>query len=112
MTFANRSRPRQILSDGIASPSTHLLDHLIRPQQERLRDRQPEGLGGLEVDEQVELRRLLDVAIWTRLASYARSAPASANSRLVATVGSRFEIANSAIRVRYGVCWANPKPRP
>ena len=27
-----------------------LLDHLIRPLQERRRDRQAEGLGGLEVD--------------------------------------------------------------
>jgi hypothetical protein len=28
--------------------------------QERRRDREPEGLGGLEVDEQFELRCLLD----------------------------------------------------
>ena len=28
-----------------------LLDHLIRPLQERRRDRQAEGLGGLEVDD-------------------------------------------------------------
>jgi hypothetical protein len=32
-----------------------LLDHLIRPLQERRRDRQAEGLGGLQVDEQIEL---------------------------------------------------------
>jgi hypothetical protein len=37
-----------------------LLDHLIRPQQERRRDRESEGLGGPEVDHQLELRRLLD----------------------------------------------------
>ena len=36
------------------------LDHLIRPLQERRRDRQAERLGGLEVDHQLELRRLLD----------------------------------------------------
>ena len=36
-----------------------LLDHLIRPLQERRRDRQTEGLGGLEVDDQLERRRLL-----------------------------------------------------
>ena len=31
------------------------LDHLIRPLQERRRDRQAEGLGGLEVDDELEL---------------------------------------------------------
>jgi hypothetical protein len=36
-----------------------LLDHLIGAQQQRLWDRQAEGLGGLEVDDQLELRRLL-----------------------------------------------------
>src|SRR5258708_14039007 len=37
-----------------------LLDHRIRPLQERRRDRQAERLGGLEVDDQLELGRLLD----------------------------------------------------
>ena len=37
-----------------------LLDHLIRPLQERRRDREAEGLGGLEVDDQLELCGLLD----------------------------------------------------
>jgi hypothetical protein len=37
-----------------------LLDHLIRPLQERRRDRQAEGLGGLEVDEQFEFAGLFD----------------------------------------------------
>jgi hypothetical protein len=37
-----------------------LLYYLVRPQQQPLRDRQPERLGGLEVDDQFELRRLLD----------------------------------------------------
>jgi hypothetical protein len=37
-----------------------LLDHLIRPLQERGRDYQAQGLGGLEVDDEFELRRLLD----------------------------------------------------
>src|ERR1700681_2883600 len=36
------------------------LDDLIRPLQERRRDRQAEGLGGLEVDDQLELRGLLN----------------------------------------------------
>src|SRR6202158_3010316 len=44
-------------STGHASRS---LDHLIRPLEERLGDRQAEGLGGLEVDDQLELRWLLD----------------------------------------------------
>src|SRR6266446_1513120 len=37
-----------------------LLNHLIRPLQERRRDGQAEGLGGLEVDDQFEGRGLLD----------------------------------------------------
>src|SRR5882672_2018536 len=36
------------------------MDHLIRTPQQRRRDREPEGLGGLEVDHQVELRGMLD----------------------------------------------------
>src|SRR5438128_337599 len=37
----------------------HLLDHLIRLQQHRLRDRQAQRLSGLEVDHQFERGRLL-----------------------------------------------------
>src|SRR5713101_7054140 len=40
--------------------SPRLLNDLIRPEQERLRNRQPEGLGGFEVDHQLELLRPLD----------------------------------------------------
>jgi hypothetical protein len=36
------------------------LDHLIRPLEERRRDRQTEGVGSLEVDNEFELRRLFD----------------------------------------------------
>ena len=36
-----------------------LLDHLVGAQQERLRDRQPERLAGLEIDNQFKLRRVL-----------------------------------------------------
>src|SRR5215813_5476583 len=41
-------------------PAAPLLDHLIRPRQQRWRDGQAEGLGGLEVDDELELRGLLD----------------------------------------------------
>src|SRR5437867_13115446 len=34
------------------------LDHLVCAQQQRLRDREPERLGGLEVDHELELGRL------------------------------------------------------
>src|SRR5262245_65808378 len=37
-----------------------LLDYLICPQQHRLRDRQAEGFGGLEIDQEFELGRLRD----------------------------------------------------
>src|SRR5215475_16141386 len=37
-----------------------LPDHLVRAQQQRLPDRQPEGLGGLQVDREPVLGRLLD----------------------------------------------------
>jgi hypothetical protein len=40
--------------------TTESLDYLICPLEERLRDREAEGLRGLEVDHQLELRRLLD----------------------------------------------------
>ena len=42
---------------SLAAP---LLDHLIRSLEQRRRDGQPEGLGGLEVDHEFELGRLLD----------------------------------------------------
>src|SRR5262245_54253121 len=37
-----------------------LLDHLIGSGEDRRRDGQPEGFGGLEVDDELELGRLLD----------------------------------------------------
>jgi hypothetical protein len=37
-----------------------LLNHLIRPQQQRGRDREAEGFRGLDVDDHLELRGLLD----------------------------------------------------
>src|SRR2546423_9914533 len=35
-------------------------NHLIRPQQQRWRDRQAEGFGGLGIYDELELRRLLN----------------------------------------------------
>src|SRR5215470_13776081 len=37
-----------------------LFDDLIRPLQERRRDGEAEGLGGLEIDDELEFCRLLD----------------------------------------------------
>src|SRR5262245_22626336 len=37
-----------------------LLDHLIRPRQQRGWDREAERLGGLEIDDELKLRGLLD----------------------------------------------------
>src|SRR5215467_12429323 len=47
-------------STGIKPRRDRSLDHLIRPQQQRLRNGEPEDLRGLEVDHQLELRGLLD----------------------------------------------------
>jgi hypothetical protein len=33
------------------------MNHLVRADEDRLRNREPEGLGSLEVDDQLELRR-------------------------------------------------------
>jgi hypothetical protein len=52
---ASRPQPQEQVTSQTA---TGLLDHLIRPLQERRRDRQAEGLGGLEIDDQLELRGL------------------------------------------------------
>ena len=43
-------------SPNSVGPGGLSFDHLIRPLQERRRDRESEGLGGLEVDHQLELR--------------------------------------------------------
>jgi len=36
------------------------LDDIVRPYQQRLWNGEPQGLGGLEVEDQIELGRLLD----------------------------------------------------
>src|SRR5262245_41047742 len=52
-TAARRSWPRE---GGVWL----LLDYLVRSQQQCLWDREAEGLRGLEIDDQLELRGLLD----------------------------------------------------
>src|SRR5262245_7068471 len=56
--------PSQIVLSGEAGLAQllhiALLKDLIRPRQQRRWDRQAERLGGLEVDDQLELRGLLD----------------------------------------------------
>src|SRR4029077_15000097 len=47
------------VSGPLSRRGTVLLDHLIRPLQERRRDRQAEGLGGLEVEQMSSERRCL-----------------------------------------------------
>src|SRR5439155_25624151 len=39
---------------------TVLLDHLVRTQPQRRRNRQPERRGSFQIDHELELRRLLD----------------------------------------------------
>ena len=46
------------LPQGIA-PATYLLDHLICPDEERWRYRDPQHLGGLEIEGEVIFRGLL-----------------------------------------------------
>src|SRR5206468_781206 len=56
--------------DGRGSRGKHaLLNHLVSPLEERLRDRQAKRFGSLEVDHQLELRRLLDRQ-FTRLRAF------------------------------------------
>src|SRR5215510_5348603 len=55
----------QVRSPDNAAPSppngaTALFNDLIRPQQQRRRDGEAERFGGLEVDDELELRWLLD----------------------------------------------------
>ena len=40
-------------------PCTSLLDHLVRLEEKRRGDREPERLGGLEIDNQLEFHGLL-----------------------------------------------------
>ena len=51
---------RRRREDKYAAYLGRLLNDLIRPQQQRRRDGEAEGLRGLEVDDQFKLGRLLD----------------------------------------------------
>src|SRR5215468_6582608 len=62
-TLAGSTRPSVACPASSCTPERWhraSVDDLIRPQQQRLRDGEPERLGGLEVDDQRELRGLLD----------------------------------------------------
>ena len=50
----------RLIARRFALVEHRLFDDLIGPQQHRRRDGEPEGLRGLHVDDQLELRRLLD----------------------------------------------------
>ena len=50
-------------------PTTKSLDHLVRPEQQRLRDLDAERFGGNQIDPQLEFSRLFDGEI-TRLGAF------------------------------------------
>ena len=54
-----RPMPAEVWRNSMAR-RRGLLDHLVRPKQHRLWDRQPERPCSSEIDDQLELRRLLD----------------------------------------------------
>src|SRR6266446_2547851 len=52
---------------ALTKPPFSWINHLIRPLQERRRDREAKGLRGLEVDDQLEFLGLLDGEVgWPR----------------------------------------------
>src|SRR3989442_212872 len=56
--------PRPVVRDAanrqIMAGVRRLLNHLVRPQQQRLRDREAERFRGLEIDHELKLRGCLD----------------------------------------------------
>ena len=107
------------MENTIQSFQRSLFDDLIRPRQHLGRNRQADLLGGLEVDDELELRRLLDrqvsgLCTLQDLVHVDRSAPVISfsfvgrighenagldiNDLLSDIEGNRFLIARSAIR--------------
>ena len=59
--MAGESLADECCPEELAALVEHaLLDDLVRPQQQCLGNRQPKGFGGLEIDDQLKLRGLLD----------------------------------------------------
>jgi hypothetical protein len=48
------------IATNATQQTSSLFDHVVGAQQKRFRDRQPECFRDLEVDDQLEFRRLLD----------------------------------------------------
>src|SRR5712671_5864053 len=60
LSSANLQTRGAQLRTALTGPPFSWIDHLIRPLEERRRDREAEGLRRLEVDDQLELGGLLD----------------------------------------------------
>src|SRR5262249_29874357 len=63
----SRWRLRNVSSSAATFMGVALLDYLVCSQQQQRRNRQAEGLRGLEIDDQFDFRRLFDGQIgWLR----------------------------------------------
>ena len=76
-----------------------LLNHLIRPLQEGLGNRETEGLRGLEVDDKVKLRRLLNRKI-IDLGSL--QYPVAARRGVPMKFGSPYRVSHQAVGIGNG----------
>jgi hypothetical protein len=56
----NRKSAIQFFSVAIGYPAVTSFNDFLRPHKNHRRDRQAKSLGGLKVDHQLKLRRLLD----------------------------------------------------
>src|SRR5712692_8834224 len=88
ITFPSPTASASKCPAGLTLEPFSWMDHLVRPHQERRRDRQPEGLGGLEIDDQVELGRALDWQLTGFGALEDRSHVASGASKKIGEVRS------------------------
>src|SRR5262249_9589921 len=78
-------------SDAARGPSTPSFDHLVGAQQEGIRDRQAERLGGGQIDDELESRWLLD-------RKFGRLRPAE---KLVDIVGGAPELVQNVCSIRH-----------